>query len=297
MTQPADAVPAATTADAAPTTPADAPAPVDPIAAAEALLDAADGAQSAETPDAAPVDAEAEKPPETEAEKKDSLSARFAALARKEQRIVEQQRALKTERAKIEEFNKRLALAQSDPLAFLEANGLDYEKLTRAYLAKDAPATVEDKVEELRAQLAARDAAEKAAAEQRQKAEAESLRAQAIAEERQILAEMVKASSAAYPLSSEWETDEVVRVAINYRIGEHERTGKYPSREDALGFVEKELARMRARFVKEPPATAPAKPAVKAPPKTLSASMSGARTGTGPKTLAERMKEAEALLG
>lgn len=294
MTQPADAVPAATTPDAATTTPAEAPAPIDPIAAAEALLDAQDAAESAET---APAEPEAEKPTETEAEKKDSLSARFAALARKEQRIVEEKRALKAERAKIEEFNKRLALAQSDPLAFLEANGLDYEKLTRAYLSKDVPATVEDKVEELRAQLAAREAAEKAEREQRQKAEAESLRAQAIAEERQILAEMVKTSKDAYPLSSEWETDEVVRVALNYRLGEHERTGKYPTREEALGFVEKELARLRSRFVKEPPAVAPAKPAAKAPPKTLSASMSGARTGTGPKTLAERMKEAEALLG
>lgn len=87
---------------------------------------------------------------EPQLEKKEPVSPRFAAIARKEREILKRQQELKTEReaflaekARIDELSKSSqsveSLFKTDPVAAMEKYGWSYDKLTNFVLGKGAP--------------------------------------------------------------------------------------------------------------------------------------------------------------
>lgn len=166
--------PPAATGTAAPETPA---TPVDPRAAALAVLN---GGQPDATPKAAsaPAVAAAEgttpstasppssgepaataKAPAEGEQQKDRLSAGYARLAREKASLLEQRKALEAEATAYRGWKANADKVKADPASVLELHGLTLEQVAAAYLAREAgqPApSPEDRIAALEAEKAAR---------------------------------------------------------------------------------------------------------------------------------------------
>lgn len=89
-----------------------------------------------------------EAPPEVD------FSSKFAALARKEKALTRKQKESDEKYGKFAEYEKALNDAKKNPIKFLEAAGLSYQQITD-YLLNDGNPSVENQIEELKAQYAA----------------------------------------------------------------------------------------------------------------------------------------------
>lgn len=78
----------------------------------------------------------------------DNFAARFAHLTKKEREIVKREGSIKDQVAKITEFEQIKANARKNPLAYLQAGGIDYDYLTNHILSDGKPRP-EDQITEL----------------------------------------------------------------------------------------------------------------------------------------------------
>jgi hypothetical protein len=76
-----------------------------------------------------PAKASPEKEP-----KEERLAKQFAELSRKEYQLRNQEKSLKEKVSKAERYQKEKEAFNTDPIAFLEQQGWDYEKITKWYL-------------------------------------------------------------------------------------------------------------------------------------------------------------------
>lgn len=134
--------------------------PLDPRAAAQAIL-------RGETPTAAePAKPEGETPAVAAPEETERLSAGFAKLARQKASLLEKQKAFDAQGAEYKAFAEAKAKIAADPAAVLELHGLTLEQVAEAYLKRSAdqgePST-DDRLAELQARIDARDKADEEA--------------------------------------------------------------------------------------------------------------------------------------
>ncbi len=92
------------------------------------------------------------------------LSARFAALARREKRAREVEARLKAQQEQYQQWEHARKAAKTNPIAFMEQNGLSYKEITD-YLLNDNAPTPEQRVKALEEKLE-QDRADREAAEQ-----------------------------------------------------------------------------------------------------------------------------------
>ena len=122
------------------------PAPTE--AAPEAPVEAPQGA----------VDEANTQPPSPQEE---DFSSRFAALARKEKYLREQEEAIKANSDKYKGYDELEGKVKENPLAVLERFGLDLDTIIAASLGEEAPPmSVEDQIKALRDEIAANKEAE-----------------------------------------------------------------------------------------------------------------------------------------
>lgn len=207
-----------------------------------------------ETPPPAEAPAEAEAPaaPETPAaveekpadekpaEDAGPLAPRFSALAKREKEITLRERKVKEELAakekeladklaRVEAYEKQRATWEENPIAFLDAHGITYQKLTERVLKDGEPPTADDRVAKLEAEIAADRKAreeEKAAAK---KAEEEARR-QAIEEETNAfkakIQDFVKENAEKYELVAAEGAHDVVFDLIESHYAATAKKGK-----------------------------------------------------------------------
>tara|TARA_R110002126_G_scaffold172712_8_gene321522 strand:- start:198 stop:1055 length:858 start_codon:yes stop_codon:yes gene_type:complete len=85
----------------------------------------------------------------------DNMTARFAALSRKEKEVREAQEVAKSDAAKYQEYKDLEGLAKTDPMAILSKYGMSLDDLiTHSLGADDTPATVEEQLIALREEIA-----------------------------------------------------------------------------------------------------------------------------------------------
>ncbi len=113
--------------------------------------DAATETPAVETPVEGTIpDPAAEQAPEQD----DNMSARFAALSRKEKYLQEQANSMKDKEAQFNSVTDLQAKVKENPLAVLEHFGISLDDLITSSLGEDAPpATVESQIEKLRAEI------------------------------------------------------------------------------------------------------------------------------------------------
>ena len=137
---------------------------------------ASTAAEPSAEPSAQPDVAEAASPSEQPAPVADPqearLSARFAALSRKEKSLREQERRVKEAEQRLRLLDDQDRLAKEDPLALLDKLGITYEQLTDHVLGLGAPkdplALVQQKLDALERQRAEeREQAQRADTEQK----------------------------------------------------------------------------------------------------------------------------------
>jgi hypothetical protein len=125
---------------------------------AESASDASATQSAADASPEAPLSAR-EGAPEVEADKDPAdakLSARFAALSRRERKVREQEAAIKEQKQKLDVYEQGQRLARENPLALLEALGIQdpYQHVTDWVLKQGKP-TVQSKLQEVEAKLQA----------------------------------------------------------------------------------------------------------------------------------------------
>ena len=131
---------------------------------------------------AQPVEQPTNEAPESEVQApvndSDNMSARFAALARKEKALREQEERIKEEANKYSKYAELESTAKENPLSILERYGLDLDTIIAASLGEDAPApSVEDQIKALRDEINSEKEAAKAAEEKRKQEEEEAYQA------------------------------------------------------------------------------------------------------------------------
>lgn len=229
----------------------------------------------------APAPKEPTNPPAVGTEPaRDPLSPKFAALARKEQEAVrklqaakalEQQikterEALAAERAKVDEFNK---LLKDDPMEAMRRGGITYEQLTQIQL-NNGMVTPEMRAKQLQDRIDAVEAAQRKKDEDAK----EALKAQAIAEEQELvkdfqaqIGEHIKTGSAKYPLTNLYNRADMVYYVIDQHFLQTKEIMEIPK---AAEIVEKHLrdeVKKAESILKPEPQIPPAKAAKRfAPP-------------------------------
>jgi hypothetical protein len=100
-----------------------------------------------------------ETKPEVSVEKKENLSSQFAALAKKEKRILSKQQELEAKNKDLEEklkkyeqFEAKKQAAKTNPLEYLNEAGLTYDELTQ-YILNGSKAFEKDKATEIEERL------------------------------------------------------------------------------------------------------------------------------------------------
>lgn len=114
---------------------------------------------------------------EPKVEQDTKVSARFAALARKEKALQEREKAYKEQEAKYKELASAIEEVKSNPLKALESLGMSFEDFAQAYvnaLDPQAP-SAEDKIAQIEAKLAAK---EKEELDRQERAKQEALKAE-----------------------------------------------------------------------------------------------------------------------
>lgn len=96
---------------------------------------------------------------------------RFASLARKEARHVQEVQKFKAERQEFDQYRALKEKAKNDPVSVLEHFGLSYEGLTQTYLDKDKVLTPEEKIAALEKRLDDDKSAAQKAQEEAERAE------------------------------------------------------------------------------------------------------------------------------
>lgn len=116
------------------------------------------------------VDVLEENSEEPKVEKKEEtrISARFAALARREKQLLEREKAIKDYEVKSKSLSKAIENIKKDPMSALQEVGLTFEELAQAYLNGQNPdyePTPEEKIKQIEERLAQREQQEKEAVE------------------------------------------------------------------------------------------------------------------------------------
>lgn len=183
---------------------------------------------------------EKEKAPEID------LSARFAALARRERQAQEIERAAKekADRLKaLEEFESLKQKAKSDPLAYLQAGGIDYQLITDYLLGENQTPTQESKLEELERRLEA-ERQERLAREEAAKSEK---RERALGRFKHSIESHIENNVEAYELIKANDAKELV---FEVAIERYNEEGKVPDIKECAdmveAYLEKELDKLKA---------------------------------------------------
>lgn len=200
--------------EAAPPAATPAPAPVDPRAEAlKAFAPAAEAAQDPKAPAPSvseagtPAEAKTEGAPDTAApvaaeekpaEQEPKLREGYARLARDKAKLLADRRAVDADRAALTSWRETQAKVKASPAAVLEAHGLTLEQVAEDYLKREAgtqaPST-DDRVNDIAARLAAREAAETKATE----TAAEQQRHAAVEAGVNVVKDIVTASASDFP--------------------------------------------------------------------------------------------------
>lgn len=266
----------------------------------------------------------AAKPEETK--KEEPLSAKFAALAKKEKAVVKLREEVKAKEAAISAREAAIAereakikeaeqLFDTDPFAALEKRGYTYQKLTDMILS--GKTTVEKKPEDpvevakriaddLRKEFAekekAREEAAKKAQEEAKKKQEEELAA-AYEQYRGEVAAFVEQNSDQYELINMYGQQELVIDTVNGYYETHKRVLSVKEACDMVeSYLDEEAKKVFAakKYKKQQEEAKPATPKKeepKAPSKTLSNNMTPTMASTLPaKSESERMKRALAAL-
>lgn len=230
------------------------------------------------------------------------FSSKFAALARKEKFLRQQQDALKAEQEKIKAQQEKYGSyetarerAKTDPIAYLEAAGLSYSEITDYLLTKGEKPSTDAEIKRLEAlieqeRLDRRQGAEAAEREQQERI---------VASYKNQIKDTVAEHSEKYELIQAHEAYDVVYgVVENY----YESTGKIIELEKALEHVETELENQARRLLQlkrfapkieaptEDETPPPSSPVVAAPP---TRTLTNAQTAAAPPTTSEWLSDDE----
>lgn len=201
-------------------------------------------------------DAPAQTPPPATIENKeapkkdDNLSARFAALAKKERMIMDQTKRLKEmeERLKASEERVKKFEELNDPLEALKAKGWTYEDLTKRILNDNKPTPEEEvrgvrsEVERLRKELEEKERLSLEA--QKQKTEEEA--AQQVARFKESISDHIKQNAEKFELTSKYEMTEQVYQII---FDNFEKTQKLMTIDEAVNQMEAQLQKEAEEFM------------------------------------------------
>lgn len=208
--------------------------------------------------------------------KKESDAARFAALAKREREAFKAQQEakalreqIKAELAQVEAWKAAQGLAKTNPLAFLEQQGLTYEQLTQLMLSggQDSPAAAAKAVEQrLDAKIQSIEAREQAAKDAQAARQAEESRRTIETHEREAV-EFVTGAADKYELTNmlgmQEEVPKLIRLAYQKAVKAGE-TPKVMTFEEAADLVEKHLEAQAVKVqkakkfqAKEAPKSAP----------------------------------------
>lgn len=172
----------------------------------------------------------AEVPPKQEEKQEDqNLSARFAALSRREKMIVEKEKTLKEQMAKIKEFEDQKKGALNDPLDFLNKNGLSLDQVLEAALGAKREPSVDEKIAKLQQMIEERD---KAAEEAKKKEQEEAEKRKRESEEKLIadfkakISKHVEDNAEKYELIKENNASELVYEVIEQYYAASVSAGK-----------------------------------------------------------------------
>jgi hypothetical protein len=217
--------------------------------------------QEANTQATAPVVADTTPAPEVKPEvaipeKKDSLSSQFAALAKKEKKILSDRQALEAKNKELEEklkeyeqFKTKKSSAKVNPLEYLSEAGLTYDEITQFMLNGGVPQP-KDKATELEEKLNA--FVEK---QEKEKQEQEELKAKQLQEqEEKVIAQFkesvkkhIKDGGERFELINLYDAQELVISTIEAHF---EKTQQILDNDTAADLVEKHLEGEIAKLAK-----------------------------------------------
>ena len=190
--------------------------------------------------------------PEVPEQSKESVSQRFAILAKKESALQKQRaeikaarEAMESHRAEIEKMRQEIEAAKSkrgsyrtNPLSLLEENGLTYKELTDYILNNNSPSTeaqikaIQDRLDETEKQRQQ----EKVEAEKRAQEQAKEREEQVIQEFRAEIASFIKSKADTYELTALYDGSDLVYDTVEEYF---DKTGKVLSIPEAVDLVEK----------------------------------------------------------
>lgn len=177
-------------------------------------------------------------------QEQDLFSPKFAALSRKEKELrdkerqfEEQRRSLESERSKYESMSK---LKESDPLKWLEEQGLNFESVAERYLNNGNPTAEHkekqliDKIAELEERLESRFSE----ADKKREEEAKANEERAVANFKEELAQFVDQNASDYELIKSFNANDLIYEVIEATYG---KTQKVMSYKEASDIVESHL--------------------------------------------------------
>lgn len=203
--------------------------------------------QKVETPAVEQTAAPEVKPEVAVPEKNESLSSQFAALAKKEKRIVSKQQELEARNKELEEklqkyeqFEAKKKTAKENPLDFLSEAGLTYDELTEFMLNGGKPKE-KDKVTELEQRF--NDLISKSEQEKKEREELETKRLQeqeekVIQQFKDSVKKHIADKKDAYELVNLYDAQDLVISTIE---AHYEKTQQILDTDTAAELVEKHL--------------------------------------------------------
>lgn len=190
---------------------------------------------------------EAPKVEAAETEKKETLSSQFAALAKKEKRIITKQQELEAKNKeledklkKYEEFENKKKAARVNPLEYLQEAGLTYDELTQ-YILNGPKALEKDKATEIEERLnsfIAQTEAEKKSQAEREAQLAKEQEERVIAQFKDSVKNHIKDKKDSYELINLYDATELVISTIEAHF---EKTQQILDTDSACELVEKHL--------------------------------------------------------
>lgn len=247
-------------------------------------------------------------PPKAEPKPQDDdFSRKFAALSRRERAILEQEQRFKGERQSLTEYQKAKEAAKQNPVAYLKQLGLSVDDIVQHVLNEGQPATVEDEVKSIRAEIEAYKKKEAEALESRKREEEELKNKQVIDGFKKKIVEFINQDTDRFEAIHTNEAyEDVFEVINNY----FEKTGEVLSIEKAADSVEAHLvddfkqtqerfSKLKKLAPKEPTETDLLSPQDTKPAPTLTNNITASSVASNsvkPRSREDSLKEAARLL-